>query len=295
MNKPILSIISLNYKKKELTAFSMNSLYSHYKKEFDNGDFEYILVDNNSQDGSLVYLKNEVKKYKNFKVIANNRNAGYSAGNNLGANHAKGNYFLFLNNDTRVQNRSFVSMTEFLENNRGADILGGELVNTDGKPQVSVGTFYSTFSFLIYILGTQRFGLIDKNPDIIRKVDWVKGACMMIRRKVFEELHGFDEQIFMYVEDMELCYRAKKSGHNTWFYPDARVLHAEQGSSNRQFAIVNIYKSLIFFYKKHRTTEEFIFVRFILQTKARILILIGKLCHNIYLQRTYEEALKSIN
>lgn len=289
----ILSIISINYNHKELTARLMTSLYKYYQREFENGAYEYIVVDNDSEDKSLEFLKEEVKKYKNFHVIANKKNTGFGAGNNLGAKHAKGNYLLFLNNDTQVQNKSFIFMIEFLESHKDADFLGGELVNIDGKPQVSAGKFYSPISFLFYMLGMQRFGLIDKNPKIIQQVDWVKGACMMVRKDVFEKLHGFDERIFMYTEDMELCYRAKRTGSRIWFYPNTKILHADQGSSNRTFAIVNIYKNMIYFYKKHRPVWEYILVRFILQAKARILILIGKICHNVYLQSTYEEALKS--
>lgn len=294
MSKTLLSIISINYKKKELTANSIDSLNNQYEKEFRHGDFEYIVVDNNSQDSSVEFLRRKVKKYMNFCVISNKENTGYGAGNNLGAKNAKGEFLLFLNNDTQVQNKTFLKMVEFLKDHQDADILGGGLVSTDGKPQVSVGEFYSPVKFLIYILGMQRFGFIDNNPKKIKKVDWIKGACFMIRRNVFEKLNGFDEKIFMYTEDMELCYRAKKSGFFTWFYPEAKVKHEEQGSSNRSFAIVNIYKNLLYFYKKHRPSGEYIFVRFILQTKARILIFIGKICHNVYLQRTYEEALASV-
>jgi len=293
MNKPVLSIISLNYKKKDLTAVSMRSLYKYYKKEFDNGDFEYIVVDNDSKDGSLEFFRKEVKKYNNFKIVASKKNAGYGAGNNLGAKYASGDFMLFLNNDTQVQNTAFVNMLEFLKSHKEADFLGGELVTFDGKPQVSTGSFYSPISLIFYMLGMQRFGFVDKNPTSIKRVDWIKGACFMVRRSVFEKLRGFDEQIFMYAEDMELCYRAWENGYGIWFYPGSKILHAEQGSSNRSFAIINIYKNLIYFYKKHRSKWEYVFVRFILQLKARILIVIGKICNNVYLQSTYEEALAS--
>lgn len=115
----------------------------------------------------------------------------------------------------------------------------------------------------------------------------------MIRRDVFEELGGFDEKIFMYTEDMELCYRAKERGYETYFYPDVEVLHAEHGSTNRTFAIVNIYKNLQYFYKKHKSPFEYYFVKTLLKAKAATLIIAGKIVGSKYLVETYKDALKT--
>src|SRR5256885_9525319 len=95
----------------------------------------------------------------------------------------------------------------------------------------------------------------------------------------------------MYVEDMELCYRAKLVGYKTYFYPFTNVYHAEQGSTNRTFAIIQIYKSLLYFYKKHRPYNEYLFLKLILRIKARMLIGVGKMTGNTYLIQTYEKAL----
>lgn len=292
MNKTILSIISLNYRKKELTAKSMESLYFFYKEEFEKGDFEYIVVDNNSLDGSLEFLKDKIKKYKNFYIIGNNKNNGFGAGNNLGTKHAKGEYLLFLNNDTQCQDNSIVNMVDFFKLNSQIDFLGGELVNANGTNQVSVGSFYSPFGFLLYILGMQRFGFVDKNPGTAMEVDWIKGACYMVKKSVFINLGGFDEKIFMYTEDMELCFRAKKAGYKIWFYPNTKILHAEQGSSNRSFAIIYIYKGMLYFYKKHGSIPEYYLAKILLKTKAFFLFIIGKIIGNSYLITTYGQALK---
>jgi len=140
----------------------------------------------------------------------------------------------------------------------------------------------------------QRFGVVDKNPVIIKQVEWVKGGLLMIKKEVFEDLNGFDENIFMYTEDMELCYRANLRGFKTYFYPDVAVLHAEHGSTSRTFAIVNIYKNLLYFYKKHRSYAEYLILKIILTIKAVFLIIVGKLIGSSYLLKTYKEALRSI-
>src|SRR5258708_565671 len=100
-----LSIITLNFRKPELTMSCMESLYSIYKNQFETGAFELIIVDNFSEDDSMQRLRDELKKqkYKNYNLFTNDKNAGFGAGNNLGAKKAKGEYLLFLNNDTIVR------------------------------------------------------------------------------------------------------------------------------------------------------------------------------------------------
>jgi hypothetical protein len=292
----ILSIITLNYKKPELTISCISSLNEQFAKELAHGEIEIVVVDNDSQDDSVKQIEKTIKEndYKHVHIIANDKNAGFGAGCNLGALQAKGKFVLFLNNDTIAKDRSILEMTEYMEKNSDIAILGGQLRNNDGSLQNSVGAFYTPMSLLLLLLGAQRFGLVDKNPEEIQKVDWVKGALMLIRRDVFKKLDGFDENIFMYTEDMELCYRANLAGYKTYFYPFTNVFHKDQGSSNRSFAIIQIYKSLVYFYKKHRPLWEYYFLKLILQIKARMLILLGKITGNPYLVQTYEKALTVI-
>src|SRR5205807_1922254 len=126
----------------------------------------------------------------------------------------------------------------------------------------------------------------------ISKVDWVKGALLMIRRDVFEKLGGFDEKIFMYMEDMELCYRAHLAGYTISFYPDVDIRHKDQGSSNRTFAIVNIYKSLLYFYSKHKSKKEYDLLKALLLLKGYIAIMIGLLIGNKNLMERYQKAMQ---
>lgn len=274
----------------------MASLYKHFASEFKNDSIELIIVDNASGDDSVAILTKEIKEknYKNFIVIANSENAGFGKGCNLGASKAKGKTILFLNNDTVVKDRGILDMLQFMEDKKEVAILGGPLTNFDGSEQTSVGTFYNALNVIFLLAGLQRVGVVDKNPTEITRVDWVKGALLMIRKDVQEKLKGFDENIFMYTEDMELCYRAKLAGLKVFFFPGVRVYHQDQGSSNRTFAIVNIYKNLLYFYKKHKTLQEYLFVKSLLRTKAITLIGVGKLTHNEYYTQTYEKALKAI-
>ena len=289
-----LSIITLNYKKTDLTISCIESLYEQLKRELDGNEVEVIVVDNASGDGSVKALEEEKKKnhYKNLTIIANRENAGFAKGCNLGASTAEGKFLLFLNNDTQVRDRGIFEMAKYMEAHPEAAILGGQLRNFDGSLQASSGKFYTLPNALLLLLGLQRFGIIDQGSSNISPVDWVKGAIFMIRSDIFKKLGGFDEKIFMYTEDMELCYRAKINGYKSFFYPDVSVFHKEQGSANRTFAVVNIYKNLLYFYKKHRSWGEYLFLKLILRIKAYMLIAVGRILNNSYLVKTYEQALR---
>jgi len=271
----------------------MASLYKQFGKEFGDDTIELIIVDNASGDDSVQTLNGEIQKkgYQGMHVIANSENAGFGAGCNLGASKAKGKYFLLLNNDTLVKDTGILSMATYLDDHEEISILGGQLRNMDGSLQASAGKFYTPGNATLLLLGLQKYGILDSSPKKIEEVEWVKGALLMIRSEVYKKLKGFDEKIFMYIEDMELCYRAKLAGYRTYFYPDVSVYHVDQGSGNRTFAIVNIYKNLLYFYKKHRSRKEYLFLKSLLRMKAISLIALGRVTKNSYLTSTYEEAL----
>lgn len=272
----------------------MKSLHEQFSKEFSEEQMELLIVDNASGDDSVSVLRKEITEhhYKGMHVIANTENAGFGMGCNLGAEHAKGEYILFLNNDTIVKDTGLLAMVKYMTLHPDIAILGGQLRNIDGSIQPSTGKFYTLFNVTLLLLGMQKYGLLDKSPKEIAEVEWVKGGLLMIRKDVFNKVGGFDKHIFMYTEDMELCYRVKKAGYKIFFYPDIVVLHAEHGSTNKTFAIVNIYKNLPYFYKKHRSYGEYLLLRFLLKTKAALLVCAGKVLGNNYLVTTYEEAFK---
>lgn len=290
-----LSIITINFRKPQLTVACMESVYRAYKEFFEKGEFELLIVDNLSGDDSLTILEKEIKKkgYKNVFLLPHEENNGFGGGNNFGVKHAKGEYVLFLNSDTIVE-KGLDGMLSFIEGNAAIGVVGGMLKNFDGSQQSSLGKFYFLPQVFLLLLGMQRFEFIDKNPSTTQRVDWVKGACLMMKKDFFEKLHGFDENIFMYTEDMELCYRVMRAGKEIWFYPNVEILHKDQGSSSRSFAIVHIYEGVMYFYKKHRSFPERAVVKLLLQTKATILVLYGKLAKSEYLVTTYEKALRTL-
>ncbi|MEK7120466.1 MAG: hypothetical protein AAB840_00045, partial [Patescibacteria group bacterium] len=113
----------------------------------------------------------------------------------------------------------------------------------------------------------------------------------MVRKEVIEKVGGLDERFFMYLEEMEWCYRIKKNGFSVYFYPEAKVTHVGHGSGNRSTAILHIYKSLPYFYKKHANSVQYSIVKLLLVMKASIAIVVGLFTHNTYLTSTYRKAL----
>lgn len=283
----MVSIIILSYNTKDLLRNCIQSLYTHFL----NFSFEIIVVDNASQDGSCEMVR---KVFPKVTLVENKENFGFTKGNNIGVQHAKGTSVLFLNSDTMVQNASIHNMVTFMEKNSHVGIVGGRLQNTDGSEQRAYGTFYTLLRVCFMLFAGDKGELLASHINDTRSVDWVSGGCMLVRKSVFEQLHGFDENIFMYMEDMELCYRAKKQGFAVYFFPEATVIHLGQGSSNRSFAILHIYKGLVYFYKKHKSFSAYILVKKLLQLKAGIVIGIGTLTHRPTLVHTYKQALQAI-
>lgn len=281
-----LSIIILSFNTQDLTIACLNSIVAQYKQELDNDLFEVIIVDNASSDDSIQKIKK--LQIKNIRLIESKENLGFSKGCNLGAKNAKGNYLLFLNSDTEIKDQGLVKMVDYLKKNEKVGILGGALKNEDGSVQPSTGKFYNLPNLFLMLCGYDK----RVSPKVIKKVDWVSGASLMISRKVFEKIGGFEKELFMYMEDVELCYKAKKKGFPTYFYPEIVLYHKELGSSNRTFAILNIYKGILFFYKKHKPGWEYKVASASLFTKAFALSKIGRLTGKKYLEATYGQALE---
>lgn len=285
-----LSIIILNYRTKELTLKCIESIVKNYKSQLEEREFEIVLVDNASGDDSVQSFK-QSNHLNHFKLVESRENLGFGKGNNLGAEKSSGKALLFLNSDTEILDDGLLGMVNFIDKNKNCAILGGKLHFPDGKIQLSVGKFYTLFNLFLMLFGGERAGLLRESPDKISKVDWVSGACLMIKRDIFEEIKGFDKNIFMYMEDVDICYVAKKLGLYTYFYPNISLLHKERGSSNKTFAILNIYKGVRYFYKKHMPGWKYELAIYLLWLKAKLVKTIGLVFSKPYYVETYGQAL----
>lgn len=281
---PQISIIILTYNSSRFIEDLLKSLHDYSKVS------EILIVDNDSKDDTVKLAK----KFSHAKVFETGKNLGFAKGINYGAERAKGEYLLFINPDAIFKSGEFSDLVKVFEEKEKAGVVGGKLVGYDGFPEKSAGKFFNLFEAIMIILGLDEKIGVRFSPDKLSMVDFVSGGFMMVRAEVFKKLGGFDENFFMYVEDMELCFRVKKAGYETYFTPNVVVSHKGQGSSNRTFAIVNIYKGILYFYKKHKSNFDYNIVKILLFGKAECIYILGRLTNNGYYKDTYGQALEVI-
>lgn len=285
-----LSVIIISYNTSQITRECIESVIVSLRHA--PIKYEIIVVDNNSTDDSVEQLKKLRTQYKQIKLVENDKNIGFGPANNLGVSRSGGEYVLLLNSDTVVLNSAIEKLLTFAKTEKDADFIGGKLLNKDQTPQPSCGPYYSLpVIFAALFLRGDYWGLSRQSPNRTRRVDWVSGACILTKKDYFAKLEGFDEGIFMYMEEIDLLHRAKKLGYHTFIYPDARFIHyGSLSSGNRTYPILQVYRGFMYLYDKHHGKVARGGLAIMLQLKADIAIIIGKLTHNPYLVKTYEEA-----
>lgn len=285
-----LSIIIPSFNTKDLLDRCLSSIYESLEKS--NLSFEAIVVDNASTDGTVELLN---KKYPRVIKIFNHENLGYGKANNLGIKKAKGEYILLLNSDIKVLDKAIENLFEFTRLHSDS-FTGGKLLNEDFSPQSSCGPMLTlpVAALMLFAKG-DYLGITRWSPGAVRRVDWVSGSCLMAKKNLFRKVGLFDESIFMYMEEIDLLYRASKLGYNTFFVPEARFIHSGAASSgSRKQPVLNIYRGLLYFYKKHRSIMELNLLKMCLRLKALIAICAGRILGRTDLLSIYEEAFRLV-
>ncbi|CAN5344047.1 glycosyltransferase family 2 protein [soil metagenome] len=263
MNMSIdLSIIIVNYNTKELTLSSIFSVRKFTK----NINYEIIVVDNGSTE--------TLTESKDYKLIKSNENLGFAGGNNLGLKKAQGKYLLLLNSDTLIHNNVIGEMMDYLDKNSEIGIATCALKGKDGKLQ-SNGGYFPTISSVFSWMMIQDLPFIDNiiqpfHPKIAfytksRELDWVTGAFLLTRREVINQIGYLDDDYFMYVEDTDFCFRAKKKGWGIFYNADFSITHLGGASSAKEFPIISEFKNLKIFYKKHYPNQQYNILRIYLK------------------------------
>lgn len=281
-----ISVIIPSFNTKEILASCLQSLGS---------DYEIIVVDNGSTDGSVAMLKKLQSQNPKIKTIFNQKNKGFGGANNQGIKVATGDYLLFLNSDTLVKDQAPFKMAHFLKENPKTGMVGCRLLNKDGSYQPSAGPFPSLgITFIMLFVEHWFRDLVRASFLQDKEVDWVMGAAMMTKKEVITKVGLMDEGIFMYMDEVELCYRIKKAGFKVMFYPEAEIIHLFGASSRsgRMDPILNIYRGLLYFYKKHYSPFQLFILKIMLKLKAIGALFLGFLTNNRYLKQTYVQALE---
>lgn len=302
--KPILSIIIISYNTADLTLNCIKSIF--LDKGLKEIPFEIIVVDNNSHDDSvkaIEKLKNSLKiENCELKIINNNFNAGFGKANNQGVKVAKGNYILLLNSDTIVLHSAISQSLDWLCSHPESSICTAQLLNKDKTIQASGGFFPNLANVFTWCLSLDDLPLINKfikpihphTPAFYTKdkfylsdhrQDWVTGAFLLTRKNLFNKVSGFDESYFMYGEEVELCYRIQKNTVNNqvWYLIGPQIIHFGGASAtSRLDPILNEYRGIISFFKKHKPKWQIPIVKLLLKINALIRAIIH--LSPIYLQ-----------
>lgn len=284
-----LSILILSFNTSKITRECLSSIYETLKGSLFT--FEVIVLDNKSTDTSMDDIKRE---FPSVKLIESPVNLGFGKGNNELAKHAQSNTLLFLNSDIIVLPNAIQNLYTFYQNHsKEFGFVGGKLFNKDKTPQYSAAPFFTIpVVFAVNFLRGDYWGFTRYSPEKIISADWVSGSCFITTKKIFQELLGFDEKIFMYMEEVDLMYRGRLKGYKTGFYPNAHFIHYGSLSSNgRSEPILNVYGGFLYFYKKHHGRGALFMLKLLLWLKAAIAYSIGVVVRSSYLTKTYEKAL----
>jgi len=260
---PDLSIITVNFNTGEFLLGCLRAVCENTRAV----RFEYFVVDNASRrDGTLDRVRLE---FPNIRVLENDRNLGFAAGCNVAVERASGRYILLLNPDTAVRPYALDRMVQFLDTHPEIGVLGSPLVHADGRDQGVAGRGFP--APLIFLFGrttlltrlfpgnrwSARFAA-PRDPDRHEPyaVDWVSGACMMVRREAVEQVGKLDPGYFFMWEDADWCYRMQQAGWKVYCYHEANVVHCEGGSRTRDWSAlwlstVGFHAGAYRYYRRH--------------------------------------------
>lgn len=250
------SIIIVTYNSEKFIGACLESIFRETKEP----DFEIIVIDNDSRDQTIPIIK----KFPRVLLIENKQNIGFAKANNLGLKKATGDYVLFLNPDTEVKNQAIDRLVRRLEQNPNVAMATGALFYPDGLRQPNIKRHPTIASQLLIALKLtrlpwplatlQKYLAKDFNYTAASEVEQIMGACMLGRRQQLKSVGGFDEDYFIWFEDIELCLTYDKRGWPIIYYPEAVFIHHESTSFKTNSPLLNqrrFLKSLRTFAKKH--------------------------------------------
>ena len=253
-----LSIIIVNWNSKDYLRECINSILSTTQEI----NYEIVVIDNASFDGCDEMLQ---QYYPKVQFIQSERNLGFSKANNAAVKISCGRSLLFLNPDTKLEGSAVNTLYYQLNSLPNAGVVGAKLLNSDRSIQTSCIRTFPTIinqfldSELLHSLWPQS-ALWGNAPLFITntgpmEVDSISGACMMVKREVFDEVGLFSEDYFMFAEDTDLCYKIKQAGYKNYYIPSATVYHFGGGSTQKtqsNFSVVMMRESNLLLMKKNR-------------------------------------------
>jgi len=236
--RPVVSVVIVSFQTRELTLRCLRELFLDLR-DFAPDEADVWVVDNASNDGSADAIARE---FPSVHLVAQGENLGFGRANNVAFERAQGEFFFLLNSDAFVHRGALRELVNYLRAHPGVGVVGPKLQNADGTLQASCWKFPSPQRAWIEALGVAR--AFSSHPtlgdyyrwahDDERRVDFLIGAALLVRRKVWEEVGGFDREFFLYAEETDWLKRIWNAGHAVVFWPRALVTHlgGASGASN---------------------------------------------------------------
>jgi hypothetical protein len=251
---PVLSVVIPSWNTKEYLAACLAHLASAEKPAT-----EVIVVENGSTDGSLEYVRAD---HPEVIVLANARNEGFARGSNQGMRAARGKYVLLLNTDTELFPDALARLVAFLEAHPGHAAVAPRLVHKDGSTQRTVQEFPTLKTALFFSTPLERwfprsrelrrYFMRDWDQESSRDVDQPPAAVLLLRRNVLEQVGLFDEELWLFYNDVDLARRLKAAGWKTHYLAEARVVHHVGGSTRKFGDFVTVWqRDRLRYYRKH--------------------------------------------
>jgi N-acetylglucosaminyl-diphospho-decaprenol L-rhamnosyltransferase len=264
---PELSIVITNYNGKEFLKACLSSIQENLL----SSDVETIMIDNSSSDGSPEFVR---ENFPGVKLIHNHQNLGYAKANNQGIKEARGEFILLLNPDTVILPRAMDILRDEMRLNPTVGAVGPALLSGKNRFQVSFGreiTFYHELLQKSLLNHFYRRKL--KKMKKKREVGWLSGACILARKRVLDEVGFFDEDFFLFFEDIDLCRRIREKGWKLIFIPQAEIFHAGGGSTAKlkRLSLYHYRQSQITYYTKHGSNLSIFLLRIYLRINFALL------------------------
>jgi len=255
-----LSIIIVNWNVKDILKKCLISIFEKSKEI----SFEVIVVDNDSKDGSQEMLLELKEKWPNLKLILNDFNAGFAKANNQGAKNAEGLYLLFMNPDMEFVDNSAGKLIKFMDEKQDIGACTAGLFYPDGQRQNNIKrdpTFWSQFfillkvhHFLTFLPVIKNYLAKDFDYQKEQKAEQIMGAFVFIRRELFDEIGGWDEDYWLWWEDVDLCKKIRKTQKTIYYTPITRVIHYEGKSFSQKPSLYKqkrFNRGMLIYFKKH--------------------------------------------
>jgi GT2 family glycosyltransferase len=246
MDMPRVSIVIVTFNSREDIEVCLASLAQHRPAV----DHEVVIVDNASTDGTAAFVR---ERWPSARVIEAGGNLGFARANNVGFRHTFGELVLLLNPDTRIRPGAIDALIAVLDTRRDAAIAGPRLVDAHGRLEVSFGSMLTPLVELRRKALAAAHAFAAARIRDVREVDWVSGACLLVRRADADAVGLMDERFFMYTEDVDFCAAVRARGRKVLFAPAAEVVHLRGRSrASAASATEQAYRrSQLAFYEKH--------------------------------------------